>query len=179
MNPLYNFASEPEQAEGIAALGLDWKILLFQAITFLLVFLFFKKFVISKIYTIIDARDKEIKDGLDAASKAQKDLANTQADIDKLLNQARDDAEKLVVSAKKESAIIVQKAESQAAKRADQIVEDAKAKLDSDVAKARAQLKDDTARLISEVAGAIIEKSLDNSSDMAMIRKELEKRSAK
>jgi F0F1-type ATP synthase membrane subunit b/b' len=74
VNSLYIFAAESAEAEGLAALGLDWKILLFQALTFLLVFLFFKKFVISKIYSIIDARDKEIQDGLDAAAKARKSL---------------------------------------------------------------------------------------------------------
>ncbi|MCU0667494.1 MAG: F0F1 ATP synthase subunit B [Patescibacteria group bacterium] len=178
MNQISYIASESAQPQGIAALGLDWQILLFQAITFLLVFLFLKKFVIGKIYDVIDARDKEVQSGLDAAAKAQKDLANTQKDIDILLNQARTDAENLVLSAKKESNTIIHNAEISAGKRAEKIVADAKTKLDSDIAKARAELKDETARMVSEVSGIIIGSKLTSSSDMDLIKKELEKRNA-
>jgi F0F1-type ATP synthase membrane subunit b/b' len=95
------------------------------------------------------------------------------------LGQARTDAENLVVSAKKESTLIVQKAETQAAKRAEKIVEDAKSKLDTDIEKARAELKEETARLISEVSGAVIGQRLTDTSDMTLIKNELEKQSAK
>jgi F-type H+-transporting ATPase subunit b len=177
------FASETaqaqEQAEGIASFGVSWQALLIQGVTFLLVVLVLKKFVIGKLYQIIDDRQAAIDEGLEKTEQAKKELASTQDDIDKILGDARDQAELIVSSAKSESAEIVKEAEQKASLRAEAIVAEAQSKLSTDLTKARNELKKEAARLIAEVSGVIIGEKLDSKSDSALIEKELAKRNVK
>lgn len=180
---IFNFASESsevakESAEGLAAFGVNWQSLLIQAITFLLVVLVLKKFVVGKLSDMIDARRDEINKGIDATKQAQQELAKAQDKIDVMLAEARDNAELIVKSAKSESADIVKKAEEKANLRAEAIVADAKSKLDNDLNKARAELKSQSARLISEVSAVLIGQKLDSKTDSELIEKELNNRNA-
>lgn len=177
---IFNFASEStEPAEGIAAFGVSWQSLLIQALTFLLVVWVLKKFVVGKLYTIIDERQKEIDEGLEASKKAKAELEKAQDDIDVILGDARGQAELIQNSAKSESANIVKAAEEKAATRAEAIVADAQSKLSTDLSKARQELKAEAARLIGEVSGVIIGDKLDSKSDSELIEKELAKRNVK
>ena len=168
-------SAEPTEQTVTATFGISWQALLFQAITFLLVVWVLKKFVVGKIYTVIDAREKAINDGLDKAVKAQKELENAQTEIDTILKDARNQAEAIVLSAKKESSDLVKAAEDKASKRAEAIISDAQSKLAVDIANAKQDLKAETARLIGEVTETILQEKLDTTKDQALIVKELEK----
>lgn len=180
MNILLFASTEAEQpAEGLAAFGVNWQMLLFQAITFLLVVLVLKKFVLGKLYDIIDARKAEIDDGLNKAEQAKKELASAQDEIDKVLASARSQAEAIVSDAKKESNEIVKHAEDKALIRAEAIVKDVQAKLALDITKARKQLELDTVLLVNQVAEVVLREKLDGSKDQDLITAELEKRREK
>lgn len=179
MNSLYFASSEAEpSAGGLAAFGVNWQMLLFQAITFLLVVWVLKKFVMGKVYEIIDARKAEIDEGLDRAEQAKKDLASAQDEIDTILGEARNQAEGIVASAKKESSEMIKAAEDKAVKRAEAIITDAQSKLAVDVEKARRSLQTETARLIGEVTETILHEKLTTEKDQKLIRNELEQRRA-
>lgn len=172
-------STEPAQESVTATFGISWQALLFQAITFLLVVLVLKKFVVGKIYDVIDAREKQIKDGLDKAVQAQEELASAQDEIDAILKKARTQADGIVSNAKKESAEIVKASEDKAVARAEAIVADAHTKLELDVRNARQQLESETARLIGEVAEVVLREKLTTDKDQALIIAELEKRREK
>ena len=179
---LLQFASEssaPPPESVTATFGISWQALLFQAITFMLVVWVLKKFVVGKIYSVIDAREKAINDGLAQAAKAKEELANAESEIDAILNEARTQADVVVHNAKKESAEIIKAAEDKASARADAIMHDAEEKLKLDVAKARQALESETARLISEVSGSILRDKITAEKDQKLIMKELEKRREK
>jgi F-type H+-transporting ATPase subunit b len=181
---LKNFAAESSEvaeqsAEGIAAFGVNWQSLLIQAITFLLVVWVLKKFVIGKLYQIIDDRQTEINKGLEKTEQAKKALEQAQDDIDKILAEARDQAELIVSSAKSESAEIVKASEEKAAQRAQAIVTEAQSKLNTDLSRAKDELRKESAKLISEVSGIIIGQKLDTKLDSQLIEQELAKRNAK
>jgi F-type H+-transporting ATPase subunit b len=179
---ILHIASEstaPAQESVTATFGISWQALLFQAITFLLVVLILKKFVVGKIYDIIDAREKAINDGLDKAAQAKKELSSAQDEIDTILKDARTQAETIVASAKKESADLVKSAEDKAVKRAESIIADAQSKLAVDVEKARHDLRAETARLIGEVAETILHEKLTSTKDQELIVSELERRREK
>lgn len=172
-------SAEPAQESVTATFGISWQALLFQAITFLLVVLVLKKFVVGKIYDVIDAREKQIKDGLDKAVQAQEELANAQDEIDAILKKARTQADSIVSTAKKESAEIVKASEDKAAQRAEAIVADAHAKLELDIRNAKQQLESETARLIGEVAEVVLQEKLTADKDQKLIIAALEKRREK
>jgi F-type H+-transporting ATPase subunit b len=179
---LLQIASEstaPAQESVTSTFGISWQALLFQAITFLIVVLILKKFVVGKIYSIIDAREKAINDGLDKAAQAKKELANAQDEIDAVLKEARTQAETIVSSAKKESAELVKAAEDKAVKRAETIIADAQSKLAVDIEKARRDLRAETAQLIGQVAETILHEKLNSTKDQELIVSELERRREK
>lgn len=179
---ILHIASEstaPAQESVTSTFGISWQALLFQAITFLLVVLILKKFVVGKIYDIIDAREKAINEGLDKAAQAKKELASAQDEIDVILKDARTQAETIVASAKKESADLVKSAEDKAVKRAETIIADAQSKLSVDIEKARHDLQAETARLIGQVAETILHEKLTTSKDQELILTELERRREK
>lgn len=180
MSILLFASTEAEKpAEGLAAFGVNWQMLLFQAITFLLIVLVLKKFVIGKLYDIIDARKAEIDDGLNKAEQAKKELAHAQDEIDQILAKAREQAESIVIDAKKESSEIVKHAEDKALIRAEAIVADVQAKLTLDIANARKQLEVDTLQLVTQVAEVVLHDKLNDAKDQALIVAELEKRREK
>lgn len=169
------FASTEEPSpEGLAVLGLNWQMILFQAITFLLVVLFLKKFAVNKFLNVLDQRQKEINLGLDAAQKSKNELASAEHKISKMLEKARLDADVIVSGAKSESNLIVKNAEEKAAKRADAIVKEAESKLNSDVEKIRAQLKTEASKMVRDVSSKILSQKLDTKDDDRLIAQALE-----
>lgn len=181
MNNFLIFASESAQpAEGgLGAFGINWQSILIQAITFLLVVWVLKKYVLGKLYTIIDDREKKINEGLAKADDAKKEYQKAQKDIDKVLGEAREQAELIVSSSKTEASEIVKESEEKATHRAEQIVVDAENKIANSVNKAKKELKVETIKLVSEVSAAILTEKLDAKSDLDLIKRELEKRSVK
>lgn len=179
-----NFASEStevakEGAEGIAAFGVNWQSLLIQGLTFLLVVLVLKKFVVGKLYQIIDDRQAEINEGLKKTEDAKKALDKAQDEVDKILGEAREQAELIVSSAKADAANAIKKAEDKANERAEAIVKEAQSKLDTDISKARNELRKEAARLVADVSAVVIGQKLDTASDSELINKEISKRNAK
>lgn len=169
------FASESAQPEGVAAFGINWQMLLLQAITFLLLVLVLKKFVAGKLYGVIDARKKEINDAVDAADGARAALqeANTQASS--IIKTATAQAHDIVASAKTEATQLVLQAEKNATIKANQIVTEAEQRLKGDIEKARKDLLHEAATIIGDVSGKVLGAKLNTTSDAQFIAKELEK----
>jgi len=172
-------STEPAEQTVTATFGISWQALLFQAITFLIVVWILKKFVVGKIYDVIDAREKAINDGLSKATQAKKELENAQVEIDAILKDARIQAESIITSAKKESAELIKASEEKAAKRAEGIVADAQTKLSVDVENAKKELKTEMGILISSVTETILQEKLNGEKDQALISKELDRLSEK
>lgn len=84
----------------IGALGLDWRTLIFQLINFGIIFFVLAKFAFPALQKMLDARQKEIEDGLKNAELASKNLANIQNKEDKILGEARNKASEIVTDAR-------------------------------------------------------------------------------
>lgn len=174
---LTQFAAEEahasEQAGGIAALGLDLKAFVFQLITFVLVLLFLKKFVYSKLVDTLEERRNAVVGSLEAAKQAAEDLSKAEEKVEKLLAEARQESADIVAIAHKEAAAMVEEAETKARKKADTIVADAKSQLDSEILKARTQLQKETKALVAEATEKIIGQKLTGAADEKLIEKAL------
>jgi F-type H+-transporting ATPase subunit b len=172
-------SAEPAEQTVTATFGISWQALLFQAITFLIVVWILKKFVVGKIYNVIDAREKAINDGLNKASQAKKELEKAQVEIDGILKDARMQADSIVATAKKESAELIKASEEKAAKRAEGIVADAQARLSVDIENAKKELKYEMGKIISSVTESILQEKLSSDKDQELISKELDRVSEK
>ena len=169
------FGSTGEEAQGIAALGIDPLAIIAQGATFLILFFILKKFALEKIVKTLEDRRKTIDDGvrLGREMEAEKDrLAET---ITQELKKARKEADKIIAMSREESNNIVQNAQEVASRKAEQIVADAHAKIQEDIVKARATLQREVLELVSDVTEMIIDEKLDTKKDDGLIKRALVK----
>lgn len=168
------FASQ-ESGGGLSAFGLDIRAFLFQLITFGIVVFFLNKFVLKKLFKIIDARQAEINAGLERAKQAQDELDNATAKVNEIIKNAHTEADEMLHDAKNEAANIVKNADEKAGQKAERIIEEARSQLSVDIAKAKKELKKENARLIAKISGEIIGEKLDSDKDAKLISEMLEK----
>lgn len=176
------FAATEEAAASpnlFQALGIDLKLLITQALAFLILVAILNKFVYPVLIKSIEERRKAIEAGLEEAKKAQELLEQTEVKVEKLLKEARTDADELLQRAQAEAAGMVSDAEGKAKTRAEQIVKDAHSQLEADVVKARQALKRDTIELVAMATERIIHEKVDASKDAQLIDTALSGGSAK
>lgn len=163
-----------EQAGLFQALGIDLKLLVTQAIAFLILVFILGKFVYPVLMKAVDARRDQIEAGLKEAKEAQEALEKAEAKVADMLAEARTEADGILARTHQETSAMVAEAETKAKERADQIVKDARAQLETDVAKARQALKAETVQLVAQATEKIVGEKLDTSKDATLIHKALQ-----
>lgn len=169
-------AADTKAASGgvFSALGIDWQMLVFQIIGFLVLVALMGKFVYPILMKSVDKRMENIEEGAKAAAEAEKKAAEAQKNIEKLLKQARVEAADIVSTAKSEAAGMVDKAETSAKTRAERIVAEAHEEIAKDVLAARKTLEKDTLQLVKQAAGLAVAGVADEKLDSAVIKKAVE-----
>jgi len=157
----------------LEALGIDAKLLVEQAIAFLILVAVLGKFVYPALMKAIDARRDQIEAGQKEAKEAAEALERAEATARDMLAGARKEADEIIARSHKEAGAMVSDAEEKAKTRADQIVKDARAQLDTDVAKARQALKKDTIELVALATEKVVSAKLDDKKDASLIKEAL------
>ncbi len=136
MNIVTQFASEAASSnEGIfQALGIDWRLLIFQIVGFLIVVFVMGKFIFPVLNKSIEKREAAINEAADMADKARKDALEAEERIAKELEEARKQAADTIEIAHKEAAAMITDAEEKAAKKSDHIIKQAEARLQTAIA---------------------------------------------
>lgn len=155
------------------ALGINGKLLLEQAIAFLILVAILGKFVYPALVKAIDARRDQIEAGQKEAKEAAEALEKAEAKVTDLLADARKEADEIIARSHKETTTMVAEAEEKAKVRAEQIIKDARAQLDTDIAKARQALKKDTIELVALATEKIVKEKLDERKDANLITEAL------
>lgn len=154
-------------------MGLDPKLLITQAVAFLILVAIMGKFVYPILLKAIDDRRDSIEAGLKEAKEGQEALEKAEANVAEMLAVARKDADDMLARTHQESVAMISEAESKAKQRAEQIVADARGQLSIDVAKAREALKRDTIELVALATERIIGEKLDDKKDAELVKKAL------
>jgi len=162
-----------EEAQGIAALGIDPLAILAQGLTFLIFFLLIKKFAFGKVVDTLEKRRLTIEQSLDKAEALTKQNEDAQIKVNELLHQARKDAEEIIVKSHEEAGAIVQEAEEKAVLKAEKIIEDGKQQIDQQVVKAQEMLKKETLDLVAQASSALLGEKIDAKKHEALVKKAL------
>ena len=177
MHDLLIVASTEEASAGLfEALGLDAKLLIEQAIAFLILVAILGKFVYPALVKAIDARRDQIEAGMQEAKQAEEALVNAEAKVADLLAEARKEADDIIARTQQEASSMVTDAEEKAKARAGQIVKDARAQLDTDIVRARRALKEETVQLVALATEKIVGEKLDGSKDAGLIKEALQEK---
>lgn len=160
----------------LQALGIDGKLLIEQALAFLILVAVLGKFVYPALIKAIDQRRDQIEAGQKEAKEAAEALAKAEAKVADMLADARKQADEVIARSHKEGASMVAEAEEKAKTRAEQIVKDARTQLDAEVAKARQALKKDTIELVALATEKVVKEKLDDRKDSQLITEALQEK---
>ena len=141
---------------------MNFNITLFaQAAVFIAFILFTVKFVWPPLLRAIEARQKQIADGLAAAEQGKKSLEVSAKQADQAIQEARGRAAEIVAQAEKRGAQLVEEAKTAAKAEGDREKAAAKADILQEAQRAREQLREQVAALAVAGAEKILQREVD------------------
>ncbi len=159
MEAMLTFAATETTAEDaglLGALGIDVRLLIVQAIAFLVLLWVLSKFVYPVISGMLERREVAIREGLEAAQKAEENAEAANEKVEKLLSDARKQANNVIVTAKDEATAIVEAANASATKQTEKMLERANAEIEKDIQTARKALRDETIDLVARATEKVV-----------------------
>ena len=155
-------------------LGLDWRILLAQTISFSIVFFVLWKYAYGPIFAMLQARREKIAEALANAEKIKGDVARTEVERQKILTDAGEQANKLIEDARQAAARVREQETQKAIASAEQIVTKAREAATQERAQMLAQLKREVGRLVVQTTATVTGKVL-TSEDQQRLSQETQK----
>lgn len=165
------FAQASDSSSGLGAFGLNLKDFILQLITFLLVFLILRRWVVPKLNATIEKRRDTLEKSLEHAKQTEEALAKAEAKAEDILARARAQADEAIAQAKDAAAGVVASAEEAAAQRATLIIKEAESRLNEEREKLRQELRAELADLVADATEKIIREKLDQKRDMSLIER--------
>ena len=156
------------------ALGIQWRILLAQTISFSIVFFVLWKYAYGPIFSMLEARKQKIADALANAEKIKTDVAQTEAERQRILADAGDKANKLIDEARQAAARVREQETQKAISEAGQIVIKAREAAAQERAQILASLKREVGRLVVQTTSTVTGKIL-TADDQKRLAEETEK----
>jgi F-type H+-transporting ATPase subunit b len=135
--------------------------LIAQAITFALFIWFTAHFVWPYLMRAVEARQKQIAEGLAAAERGKQDLEQASARTADMLQDAKQRAQEILVQAERRAAQIVEEGKSAGAAEGARLVQGAKAEIEQEVSRAREMLRTQVAALAVAGAEQILRREVD------------------
>lgn len=135
--------------------------LIAQAVSFALFIWFTVKFVWPPLLRAIEARQKQIADGLAAGEQGKKSLEASSKQADQAIREARSRATEIIAQAEKRGAEVVEEAKTVARAEGDREKAAAKADILQEAARAREQLREQVAALAVAGAEKILRREVD------------------
>lgn len=147
--------------ELVSKLGIDWKLLLANSLTFFLVLWILRKFAYRPIMDVLDRRQKTIGDGLAAAEQSQTELAAIQHQKEIILKAAKSESLAIVSEAKKQGEAFKQKLAKQAQAESAATIEKTKMLLDRERIAMVKQAKTELADLVVAATEKVLDATVD------------------
>jgi len=141
-------------------LGIQWRILLTQTVSFSIVFFVLWRFAYAPIFNMLAARKQKIADALANAEKIKTEVARTEADRQKTLADAGEQANKLIADAREAAARVREQETQKAIAAAEQIVAKAREAAAQERTQMLAQLKREVGRLVVQTTATVTGKVL-------------------
>lgn len=155
--------------EALANLGIDWKLLLAQAVNFLVLLFILRRYAYRPMLEFLEKRSDRIEQGLRDAEAAQAKLAGMEEQEKKTLLAARDEARSIVdaaeASAKKRDALRL--AETEAKTR--QFLEEARMKIEEEKRKILIEARQEIAAVVALSVEKVLKEKVDAAKDRELI----------
>lgn len=130
--------------EVLAKLGIDWKLLIAQAVNFIVLLWVLRRYAYRPILRALEARTKKIEQGLS-------DAAQSQVKLQEIVEEEK----RVMAAAREEARGILSKAETSAKERDAHMLRETKGKIDKMITEADSHLAEEKARLVREAKAEI------------------------
>jgi F-type H+-transporting ATPase subunit b len=141
-------------------LGIQWRALLAQTISFSVVFYVLWRFAYKPIFAMLETRREKIAEALANAEKIKGDVARTEAERQKILADAGDRANKLIEEGRQAAARVREQETQKAIAEAEQIITKAREAAVQERVQMLAQLKREVGRLVVQTTSSVTGKIL-------------------
>lgn len=157
-----------------SALGIDWKMLVFQVIGFVILVWLMAKFVYPPLLKTIDKRQEQIEASSEAAKEAEEKASKASKEITKLLAEARKEASEIVTTAKEEATALASETEAKSKAESERIVAAAQDTIAKEVLAAKKALHNETIELVATATEKVVGKTVNATVDAKVIKTALE-----
>jgi F-type H+-transporting ATPase subunit b len=150
-------------------------LLVWSALSFLLLLVVLRKYAWKPILESVNERDQQIRQALDAAKEAKEAMVRLQSDNDKLMAQARAERDAMLVEAKKTRDHIVTEAKTKAEEEGKRLLDIARQEIANDRKAAMTEVRNLVANLSVDIAEKLLRKELEKSdSQQSYLRQQLD-----
>jgi len=164
MLPLFLAATDAAAAAGDASIiekfGIEWKYVVWQIASFLILFAVLYKFGIKPTIATMEERNKKIEGGLKHAEEMQAKLAAAAQESAQIVKQAQVDAQKIVDEARKSAKDFADKQQAEAIQRANDLLTKAQHSIELEHKKMLDQARTEIARLVVTTTERVLAKKL-------------------
>lgn len=152
-----------------AKLGIDWKLLIAQAINFGILFWVLRRFAYKPMLDFLESRSARIDKGLKDAEAAQSKLASMEEKEKQVLVEARNEARSIITlaetSAKKRDADRLKETEE----KTKRFLDDARMKIEEEKQKILTEAKQEIAEIVTLSVEKILKEKVDTGVDKKII----------
>ena len=150
-----------DPAQGIVeTFGIDWPMLIAQAINFLIVAIVIWKFAFKNVLSTIKEREKQISDSLKNADRIKLELEETEKQQQQTLQDASLEAKKTISSAQEQAKALIESQKDDARKQAEEIIAKAKVAMEQERERVLLEAREEIASLVVLTATKVLSKDL-------------------
>lgn len=142
--------------------GVDWPMLIAQAVNFVLVAFVIYRFGFKGILSTIQEREKQISDSLKHAEKIKLELEETERKQKETLQEASLEAKKTVTGAQEQAKSYIEGQKEDARKQAEEIIAKAKESTALERERVLNEAKDEISSLVVLTTGKVLQKELND-----------------
>lgn len=157
-------ALNPEASGGISALanqfGIDWRLILAQAINFIVVAFLLFKFAFKPVLKTIDQRQQKIADGLQYAQEMKEKLAEAERKQQEMLRKAQQDAQQIVTEARTSAKEFYDRQTQETAQKVEEMLERGKQANELERQRILSEVRQEVARLVVQTSARVLAKEL-------------------
>lgn len=157
-------------AELFTKLGIDWRLLAANTLTFFLVLWVLRKFAYRPILNVLERRQAQVAEGMAAAKQSQTELAAIQQQKQEILRAAKLEGAALIAAAREQAEAAKTKIAAEAQDEATATLQRAKAQLQRERETMIASAKTELADVIVAATAKVLDQHLDEAAQATMTK---------
>ena len=156
-------------------LGVNWQLLLAQAVNFLVLVGVLGAFVYKPLLKLIDERAERVRKAMEGAKRTEEEIKNLEQQRTKRLSEIDEEAGKLFANAKVQAEQLQKELMAKAQREAEQMLERGRLALAEERAEALAAIQDAAARVIVQLTETLLRREFTEKDQQKMLKEMTEK----